>query len=85
MQGPFRRLLRHMQGHRSTVRLASFCSIMNKFWDLAPPLLIGVAVDVDVLIVVGVLCVFCLCGVLVGVVVVVGGAIGGGCGAIVGG
>ncbi|MBK54890.1 MAG: ABC transporter [Euryarchaeota archaeon] len=49
MQGPFRRLLRHMQGHRSTVRLASFCSIMNKFWDLAPPLLIGVAVDVVVM------------------------------------
>ena len=49
MQGPFRRLLRHMQGHRSTVRLASFCSIMNKFWDLAPPLLIGMAVDVVVM------------------------------------
>ena len=49
MQGPFRRLLRHVQGHRSTVRLASFCSIMNKFWDLAPPLLIGMAVDVVVM------------------------------------
>jgi ATP-binding cassette subfamily B protein len=29
--------------------LASFCSIFNKFWDLAPPLLIGLAVDVVVL------------------------------------
>ena len=26
--------------------LASFCSVMNKFWDLAPPVLIGIAVDV---------------------------------------
>ena len=49
MQGPFRSLLRHMQCHRSTVRLAAFCSIMNKFWDLAPPLLIGMAVDVVVM------------------------------------
>ena len=38
-----------MQPHRGTVRLASFCSIFNKFWDLAPPLLIGLAVDVVVL------------------------------------
>ena len=29
-------------------RLASLCSILNKIWDLAPPLLIGVAVDVVV-------------------------------------
>lgn len=47
--GPFRRLLSYMQPHRGTVRLASFCSIFNKFWDLAPPLLIGLAVDVVVL------------------------------------
>ena len=47
-QGPFRRLLSHMKGHRSTIRLASFCSITNKIWDLAPPLLIGLAVDVVV-------------------------------------
>lgn len=47
-QGPFRRLLGHMKGHRSTIRLASFCSITNKIWDLAPPLLIGLAVDVVV-------------------------------------
>ena len=47
-QGPFRRLLSHMKGHKNTIRLASFCSITNKFWDLAPPLLIGLAVDVVV-------------------------------------
>ena len=46
--GPFRRLLAYMRPHRGTVRLASFCSIFNKFWDLAPPLLIGLAVDVVV-------------------------------------
>ena len=38
-----------MRPHRGTVRLAAFCSIFNKFWDLAPPLLIGLAVDVVVL------------------------------------
>ena len=46
--GPFRRLLGHMGSHRGTIRLASFCSITNKIWDLAPPLLIGLAVDVVV-------------------------------------
>ncbi len=46
--GPFRRLLGHMSGHRGTIRLASLCSITNKIWDLAPPLLIGLAVDVVV-------------------------------------
>ena len=47
-EGPFRRLLAYMRPHRSTVRLATFCSVFNKFWDLAPPLLIGLAVDVVV-------------------------------------
>ena len=47
--GPFRRLLAYMRPHRGTVRLAAFCSILNKIWDLAPPLLIGLAVDVVVL------------------------------------
>ena len=46
--GPFRRLLSHMASHRSTIRLASSCSVINKIWDLAPPLLIGLAVDVVV-------------------------------------
>ena len=47
--GPFRRLLRYMGPHKGTIRLASLCSILNKIWDLAPPLLIGLAVDVVVL------------------------------------
>ena len=47
--GPFRRLLNSLRPLRGTVRLAAFCSIFNKFWDLAPPLLIGLAVDVVVL------------------------------------
>ena len=47
--GPFKRLLVYMRSHRSTIRLASACSIVNKVWDLAPPLLIGLAVDVVVL------------------------------------
>ncbi len=47
--GPFKRLLTYMSSHRSTIRLASVCSITNKIWDLAPPLLIGLAVDVVVL------------------------------------
>ena len=47
--GPFKRLLVYMRSHRSTIRLASACSVINKVWDLAPPLLIGLAVDVVVL------------------------------------
>ena len=47
--GPFRRLLSHMKDHKKTIRLASICSVTNKFWDLMPPLLIGLAVDVVVL------------------------------------
>ena len=46
--GPFRRLLGHVSGHKGTIRLASLCSVTNKIWDLAPPLLIGLAVDVVV-------------------------------------
>ncbi|MDA7492318.1 hypothetical protein N8392_02100, partial [Candidatus Poseidonia sp.] len=47
-EGPFRRLVTYMRPHRPTIRLAAFCSVFNKFWDLAPPLLIGLAVDVVV-------------------------------------
>lgn len=47
-EGPFRRLITYMRPHRPTIRLAAFCSVFNKFWDLAPPLLIGLAVDVVV-------------------------------------
>ena len=47
-QGPLRRLMRHVAHRAATIRLAVLCSILNKIWDLAPPLLIGVAVDVVV-------------------------------------
>ncbi len=46
--GPLRRLLRYAQPHRREVILASTYSILNKVFDLAPPLLIGAAVDVVV-------------------------------------
>jgi ATP-binding cassette subfamily B protein len=40
--------LSHLKHHQFTVLLASLCSILNKFWDLAPPILIGMAIDVVV-------------------------------------
>lgn len=43
---PLTRLFSQLREHRVTIILASFCSVMNKFWDLAPPVLIGIAVDV---------------------------------------
>ena len=43
---PLVRLLSHLRHHRGTVLLASICSILNKVWDLAPPVLIGMAIDV---------------------------------------
>ena len=43
---PLMRLLTHLRDFRGRVWLASFCSVMNKFWDLAPPILIGMAIDV---------------------------------------
>ena len=45
---PVVRLWRHSAPHRRRVLLASLCSILNKTFDLAPPFLIGVAVDVVV-------------------------------------
>lgn len=47
-RGPLRRLMGHVAHRAATIRLAVLCSILNKIWDLAPPLLIGVAVDVVV-------------------------------------
>ena len=35
-------------GHRGRIRFAITCSILNKIFDLAPPLLIGMAVDIVV-------------------------------------
>ena len=47
-QAPIFRLFSHMREHRSTMWLATLFSILNKIFDLAPPLLIGAAVDVVV-------------------------------------
>lgn len=42
------RLLSSLRPHRRLVRLAAACSVLNKLFDLAPPVLIGLAVDVVV-------------------------------------
>jgi len=47
-QHSLRRLLKHLSSHRRTVWLASTCSVINRLFDLAPPVLIGAAVDVVV-------------------------------------
>jgi len=43
---PLRRLLQYAHGYRSRILLASLFSVLNKLFDLAPPILIGIAVDV---------------------------------------
>ena len=45
---PLSRLLRSMSAERRRIRRASTYSVLNKMFDLAPPLLIGAAVDVVV-------------------------------------
>ncbi len=45
---PLRRLLSYSKPHRRTIWLATLCSVLNKIFDLAPPLLIGVAIDLVV-------------------------------------
>ncbi len=45
---PLRRLWRQAAAHRRQVALATGCSILNKAFDLAPPVLIGMAVDIVV-------------------------------------
>ncbi len=42
------RLLSSLKAERRLIILASTCSVLNKFFDLAPPVLIGLAVDVVV-------------------------------------
>ncbi|MCB9824608.1 MAG: ABC transporter ATP-binding protein [Planctomycetes bacterium] len=44
--GPLRRLWRYTEGHRGAVRRAISWSILKKIFDLAPPFLIGLAVDI---------------------------------------
>jgi ATP-binding cassette, subfamily B, bacterial len=43
-----RRLILTLRPHRRQVWLAASCSVLNKLFDLAPPVLIGLAVDVVV-------------------------------------
>ena len=43
---PLWRLVSYASSFRRTIRLAITCSFLNKLFDLAPPLLIGAAVDV---------------------------------------
>jgi ATP-binding cassette, subfamily B, bacterial len=45
---PLRRLWDHAEGHRHQAVVASFASILNTVSDLAPPFLIGIAIDVVV-------------------------------------
>ena len=45
---PLKQLLSYMKPYRTKVRLATLFSILNKLFDLAPPVLIGAAVDVVV-------------------------------------
>ena len=48
MQTPLRRLLRYAAPHRAVIVRASTFSVLNKLFDLAPPILIGIAIDVVV-------------------------------------
>jgi len=45
---PLKQLLSYMKPYRNKVRLATLFSVLNKLFDLAPPVLIGAAVDVVV-------------------------------------
>ena len=47
-QQPLLRLLQHTRHHRKTVLLATLYTVLNQIFDLAPPFLIGAAVDVVV-------------------------------------
>lgn len=47
-QRPLGRLLRYARGHRRQLIFATVFSILNKLFDLAPPVLIGAAVDIVV-------------------------------------
>ncbi len=48
MTHPFKRLLSYSRKYRRQLWLASLCSVLNKVFDLAPPVLIGLAVDIAV-------------------------------------
>ncbi|MEX0729407.1 MAG: ABC transporter ATP-binding protein [Aquisalimonadaceae bacterium] len=42
------RLLRYARGYRSRIMAAATCSVINKLFDIAPEILIGIAIDVVV-------------------------------------
>lgn len=48
LRHPFQRLFQYADRYRSEIWKASACSILNKIFDLAPPALIGLAVDIVV-------------------------------------
>lgn len=48
MPHPLQRLLAHEKGYQPQIVRASICSVLNKIFDLAPPALIGTAVDIVV-------------------------------------
>ena len=47
-RSPLGRLLSYARHRRSAIAVATTCSVLNKLFDLAPPMLIGAAVDVVV-------------------------------------
>lgn len=47
-KSPLVRLVKYSREYRTQTILASLCSILNRVFDLAPPILIGIAVDVVV-------------------------------------
>lgn len=79
-RSPLRRLLAYATDHRATVIRATAFSVLNKLFDLAPPILIGLAVDTVVeregsfLASVGVVDLQAQLGVLAGLTLVIWGA-----------
>ena len=45
---PFYQLLSYAPSHKKHVVLASICSVINKIFDIAPEILIGIAIDIVV-------------------------------------
>ncbi|MFT5993054.1 MAG: ATP-binding cassette subfamily B protein, partial [Bradymonadia bacterium] len=48
LRSPLFRLFDYAKPHRARIRAAVTCSVLNKLFDLAPPALIGAAIDVVV-------------------------------------
>lgn len=47
-EAPLRRLWQFAEAHRGNLRRAATWSVLNKAFDIAPPVLIGMAVDIPV-------------------------------------